>query len=436
MGYGEYLRLLVREDQVFGLLLAWMTLNSLAAIANLARAVATAGLSPLFMPFQLAAPVLTCGMLIATLTLQRWGHTAVVWMAGMGLLFAALSLFGQFLSPLLSSSVASWLGGWFGWLLQTGTLVFVLIVLCERSAYFEGIHGRAPPKRRRLKDVWAGAKSDLRRVDPYEQRDSSEEETARATMPARHTRPSKFDPKAPAEAARPAGPAPAQMSTVARESVMSAGAPPQAPAAGQAKPPSVATCTRCGNEVSCELPGCPHCAQRGPVDDGGPAGGPAGKPVRTTAGASRGVSAPPPQPTGDDYRAEPVEVAAGQAGEVNWAGVKGVLNWTYVRALAREDKALGVVLAVLALQALLTTLNLNFVATAGGLAIIWGILTLQRWAYWFAMLLSAGIALWHLRLITVAQEIAGVGGLALYGAIGVLNLLVIVLLVARQERFG
>ncbi len=220
MGYWPYLRLLVREDQVFGALLAWMTLNAIVAVVYLGRAIAGTGMWPLFA----GTTVLNCAMLAGTLTLQRWAHTVVVWLAGMGLLGAAFNLFGRFLSPLFTSSVASWGSGWLAWLIQTATLVFVLVVLCERTAYFEGVRGRVPPKRRRLRDVWASAKRDLKRVDPYEQRDFASEEPIRPTADARRTQPSAFDRHAQADTAGRAGEPSSRVPAAAGDSATGAGA--------------------------------------------------------------------------------------------------------------------------------------------------------------------------------------------------------------------
>jgi len=144
------------------------------------------------------------------------------------------------------------------------------------------------------------------------------------------------------------------------------------------------------------------------------------------------VTLPPRQVSHDHYRVEPAPRQVGQ----DWDGVGKALSWGYIRDLAGQDPVFGLLLALLVLQALVVVAAGTPLAIIGAVAIIWGIITLHMLAFWGALTVSAMLALWHLRLLSVADEVGGTGGMVFFGAVAGLNLLIVGLLLARRQRFS
>jgi hypothetical protein len=147
-GYGDYLQHLVKVDQVFGLLLALMVLNLLNSLVGVARAAAAEE----FWYVQGVIALFMLTMLVDILTFQRWAHTVLVWMAAGGVIMALLGGLRLIVAPasIDSGLLLAWM--WLSWVFTTAVTIFVLVVLCERSAYFEGRGARVEPKRTRLAD--------------------------------------------------------------------------------------------------------------------------------------------------------------------------------------------------------------------------------------------------------------------------------------------
>jgi hypothetical protein len=414
----------LREDHVFAALLALMALQIVLDLVSGSWALQILGICYAVIFF-------------GVVTFQRWAHTAAVWLMGMGLLGSLLNLFGLALLPILALQFAvsdlAIARSWLFWFIATGTYVFVLVVLMERRAYFEGVHARVPPKRRRLKDVLASAKKDLKPIDPYERRAPVGDESPQTTAAERRSQPSAYDPMAETPAAQRTDAPPPAMPTVSEGEAAREGRTPAAHDGWQQAASSGVTCTRCGNEFARGLPACPHCAAAAPAAGAPPAA--TGAQAPPGHGPTEGVALPPRQESDDRYRVEPMKPAPGQAGQ-DWIGVGRALSWAHIRDLARQDRVFGTLLALLVLQALMVVASGKVVAIIGALAIIWGILILNVWAYWGALIISAMLALWHLRLLAQADEIAGTGGMVLFGAIAAMNLMIVGLLLARRERFG
>lgn len=161
---------------------------------------------------------------------------------------------------------------------------------------------------------------------------------------------------------------------------------------------------------------------------------------RGEAGPEQGQPATPPTPRrrlrldamDERYRVEPMEVAPGQEPET---------SWVYIRGIARADKLFAAVLVILALQVLVGFMAGSlFSAIIGGL-IVWGVLSLQWWGYWLA-LLGALVGL----LVSAAW--AGIGmaaaigtgtvglGLIYFAVSAATNLFIALVLFTRRQHFG
>ena len=372
LSYSQYLGTVLRQDHVFAALLVLMALMIALEVASGSW------------PARILGICQAVGF-FGILTFQRWAHTVVVWLVGVGLLSSAIGLFGLVLQPLHVSSQLAVASSWLSWLITTATCVFVLVVLMERRAYFEGAQARVPPKQRRLKDVWASAKHDLKPADPYEVRAPVDDARPRTTAAQRRIEPSAYDPMGETAASqRPDGTSP-QM---------------------------------------------PILSDRDTPRDG--RGTDAQAPPRPGTEPTRKVTLPPRQASHDRYRVEP---APGQVGQ-DCDGVRKALSWGHIRDLARQDPVFGLLLALLVLQAIVVVAGGSPMAIIGAAAIICGIIILNVWAFWGALVVSAMLALWHLRLLSVADEVGGTGGMVFFGAVAGLNLLIVGLLLARRERFS
>jgi hypothetical protein len=150
LGSLGYLRLLVSQDQVLGVLLALLAAQAIMSTAALATS-AQEGRLPV-------VRALLCLFQWATfagvLTLQRWAHTVVIWAAGVTLLLSFYGALRLLQAPMYVDSGALLLWYWLQWIFSIVIAAFVLIVLSERSAYFgDGFH-RVDPKRRLLADYF------------------------------------------------------------------------------------------------------------------------------------------------------------------------------------------------------------------------------------------------------------------------------------------
>lgn len=372
LSYSQYLGTVLRQDHVFAALLALMALLIALEVASGSQVM------------RVLAICQAVGF-FGILTFQRWAHTVVVWLMGVGLLSSAIGLFRLVLQPLYVDSQLALATSWLSWLITTAICVFALVVLMERRAYFEGAQARVPPKQRRLKDVWANAKQDLKPADPYEVRAPVDDARPRTTAAERRLEPSAYDPMGETAASqRPDATSP-QMPTLSDSDAPRDGRGPDAKA-----PP-----------------------MRGPEP-------------------TRKVTLPPRQVSHDHYRVEPAPRQVGQ----DWDGVGKALSWGYIRDLAGQDPVFGLLLALLVLQALVVVAAGTPLAIIGAVAIIWGIITLHMLAFWGALTVSAMLALWHLRLLSVADEVGGTGGMVFFGAVAGLNLLIVGLLLARRQRFS
>jgi hypothetical protein len=156
--------------------------------------------------------------------------------------------------------------------------------------------------------------------------------------------------------------------------------------------------------------------------------------------AEEAVAAPDGDGTDEEedarYRVDALEPATGQTSVLDRNAIRSALSWTYLRGAVREDPVFGALLALLVLQALLMIVYLNPLAIVGGVALVWGVLTMQRWAYWLALIASAILALYHfLILLAMGWNVEGLG-LGIYCVIIVVNLGVVCLLLARRNDFG
>jgi hypothetical protein len=148
LSHSQYLRHLLREDQAFAALLGLLVFQAILSLAGLARTKLDA---PVLIS-GLAWFALRCAMAIGLICFQRWAHTALVWAAGVSILWGATGALRLLLAPLSVESGLALLVMWVQWVIGIAGGIFMLVVLAERSAYFGGIASRIEPKRTRLRD--------------------------------------------------------------------------------------------------------------------------------------------------------------------------------------------------------------------------------------------------------------------------------------------
>jgi hypothetical protein len=381
MGYGSYLRWLVREDQVFGVLLGLLALNVVASTAL----VFTSWGSGIFIATRLASLLINIAVLLGVLSLSRWVHTALVWLLATYLLLSAVGLVFLVFAPLMVSSGWQLLLMWVRTIFELASMLFVLVVLCERSAYFGGMEGRAGPKRTRLRD--------------FLKRGYWEEALARPGEGPL------VEPEAPRRRREEMRPAPQGQDRAEMPRLGD----------GREKPEAMR-----GSGEAEELEG---------LRPFGGEVGPAPPPSRGPTGAWRDGA-------GDRYRVEPLPPAPGQVGS-GLTEARGVLSVEHVRTVVREDRTLGWALGAMGLQFVLIACTLNLWAILGAVAVIWGVLAFQRWGLWLALATSMVQVGGH-AIVLAALRVKGLvspGALAYFVAIFGLNLLIVVVLIARRERF-
>lgn len=132
------------------------------------------------------------------------------------------------------------------------------------------------------------------------------------------------------------------------------------------------------------------------------------------------------------YRVEPMEVAPGQESETSWA---------YIRGIARADKLFAAVLVILALKALSSFVMFSALGILVSGAILWGVLSLQSWGYWLAMIFSLLDLLWALTMLGMGMAAATQSGaMSLMLILGSWRLLangfVVLVLYSRRQHFG
>jgi len=382
LSYFGYLKAIVGEDQVFGVLLGLMAVQVVVAAMGVVRVAAEGGWWHVPGMFLLGYLVMLGGIL----TLQRWAHTVVVWLAGVSLIGAALGLLWMFLAPLRVHSGMALTGMWFSWVFRVASAVFVLVVLCERTAYFEGVEARVQPKRRALADL-------LKRG--YWEKAGKGQEPPASMAPRRadtQSHPSTY-----------AGPHGGPRSSGAPESSIPRSGGPTEEAVEGAKPTEA--------EGLRPLGGAPTAAPQRP-------------------------RMPRPGESKDPYHVEPLPPAPGQREGVDWQGMRAVLSWHNISDLARRDRLFGVLLGVLALQVVVMAVNMNVWATFGAVALFWGVLTRQQWGYWMAFGLAVLQTLVHVALFAAAFGTGSALGLWYYALIVGINVFVIVALVRRAGQFG
>jgi hypothetical protein len=384
LSHFEYLARVLKDDQVFALLVGLMALDVVITAAGAVRQESVAS--------GLVMPLFVLVMLVGVLTFQRLVHTILVWLAGVGIIMAGLGAVRLMLAPAHVDSGLVLLAMWFGWVLNVATMIFVLVVLCERRAYFEGAGSRPEPKRTRLREF-------LRREylrHALARPGDRPEEPAPAPRTGMRSRPSEYE-------GRPALEEPGVGASMA----------------------SLEEQTEAGKPAAVE-PQAPE------VEGLRPFGG--GSMAKTT----RGLDQERLEARAADYRVEPLPPAPGQADGMDWEAMKGVLNWGHIREMIRQDVLFGWLLAALALQAALTLMRPNFWVIAAAAVLIWGVLTLQRWGYYLALALAGLQALGHFVLLSVVrsggQEVeAWVTAYAL--AVAALNLFILLALIARRHLF-
>jgi hypothetical protein len=148
LSHTRYLRSVLSEDQVFAALLGVLVFQAILSLASLART----ELESAAFVWGLAWFALRSAMVVGLLCFQRWAHTALVWAAGVSIMWGAISALLLLLAPLSGQSGLALLVMWVQWVVGIAGGVFMLVVLAERSAYFEGIGSRIEPKRTRLRD--------------------------------------------------------------------------------------------------------------------------------------------------------------------------------------------------------------------------------------------------------------------------------------------
>ncbi len=384
LSYLEYLTRVLREDQVFALLVGLMALNIVvSAVGAALRGYWGALLIPLF--------VLV--MLVGLLTFQRLAHTILVWLAGAGLIMAGIEVVRLLVAPLVIDSGWQLFGMWLGWVLNIITMIFMLVVLCERSAYFEGMASRPEPKRTRLREF---LRKDYLRYALARPGDQPEEPPPPPRRAEMRSAPSQFE-------GRPA-----------------------------VEEPGIGT-RMASLEKQTDEAAEPAAEPQPPETEGlRPFGG------GSVAKTKRGLEQDLQEARAADYRVERLPPAPGQTDGTDWEVVKGVLSWGHLKEMARQDALFGWLLAALALQGALTLVRPNFWVIAGAAALIWGVLTLQRWGYYLALVLAGLEAFGHLVLLSVVhsggREVeAWVTGYAL--VVAGLNLFILIALLARRQLF-
>ncbi len=401
-GYGEYLRHLIKVDQVFGLLLALMVLSLLNWFVSAARA-AVAGE---FWYLQGVVAVFMLAMLVGILTFQRWAHTVVVWLAGGAAIGALIGAFKLVVAPAFVESGLLLVWMWVNWVFTTAVMIFVLVVLCERSAYFEGAGARVEPKRTRLADFlrkehWEKAGS---RPDP--------ELPQTAPRPKMASRPSQY-----------AGPHAADE---------------QRPTAGGGTMPTVERAAAHARAAMRPLPSAPQEAsgqETERAEDEGlrPLGGPSAPPPPA-------AQPPPPASQSADsrYKVEPLPPAPGQA-PTDWSAMRRAASWAHLKELAREDPLFGALLVALAAQGLLIViLQPRLWSMLGAVGLVWAVASLRRWAYYAALMLSSLLAFGHVLLLYSAYATYDgieAGGLVYYLGMIAVNGFIALALLARREYF-
>ncbi len=383
LSYLAYLTRVLKEDQVFAVLLGLMALNVLIPTVN---AVLQASW------YALPIPAFMLMMLIGLLTFQRIVHTILVWMAGAGLIMAGLNVVRLLIMPLVIDSGWQLFVIWLGWVLNIITMIFVLVVLCERNAYFEGRGSRPEPKRTRLREIFSKEYLSYALARPGDRPEEPSSPSRKAEM---RSAPSQFTEGSAIER-------PGSRATMA--SMDEIHEPPK---------PVIETETAGTEELR-------------------PFGG--GSVAKTTRGLEQDFQ----EARAADYRVDPLPPAPGERDKMAWEEVRGVLSWSYLKEMARQDPLFGWLLAALALQGVLTLARPNFWAIAGAAALIWGVLTLQQWGYYLALMMAGLQVFGHLVLLSVIHSGGGevdawVTG---YGLVIVgLNLFIFIALLARRHLF-
>ncbi len=130
------------------------------------------------------------------------------------------------------------------------------------------------------------------------------------------------------------------------------------------------------------------------------------------------------------YRVERMAPAEGQAPE---------MSWKYIGGLVRADRLFGVMLGMLGLGVVVLFLMGKWISAFMVGVMVWGVLTLQRWGYVMAMAV-AGVFSVVLVVAVVSALVLGkqqVGfSVAYFSALLAVNVFVIGVLFARRGRFG
>lgn len=401
-GYGGYLRHLIKVDQVFGLLLALMALNLLNSLVGVARAAAAEE----FWYVQGVIALFMLTMLVGILTFQRWAHTVLVWMAAAGVIMALLGGLRLIVAPASVDSglLLAWM--WLSWVFTTALTIFVLVVLCERSAYFEGRGARVEPKRTRLADF-------LKRE--YWEKAGRRPEPELPPPPPKPT----MTPRV-SEYAGPYAP---------DQQKLDAGAH------------GVSAAERSAAGARAGMRGLPSAPQEALGQDSERSEDEALRPLGGPPSPAPPLSRPAP-PAADDsesrYRVEPLPPAPGQA-PTDWSAMRQAASWAHLRQLARADALFGALLVALAAQGLLiAVLQPRFWSILGAIGLVWAVASLRRWAYYAALILSSLFAFGHLMVLCSAYAGYGgleTGGLSYYLGIVILNTFIAVTLLAKRNYF-
>jgi hypothetical protein len=231
--------------------------------------------------------------------------------------------------------------------------------------------------------------------------------------------------------------------------------------------PPVVRCSWCLKRMSPADDACPHCGRPVETDDFRPLGGGA-EPVpgvtgdeetaaeltplggeaedaaadapgqetdRSAPAARKPVTErtrPPPSELDGVYRPQPLEPAPGQEPET---------SWEYIRGIARADKLFAAVLAILALELLVSLLSCSVIGVIISGAVFWGVLSLQWWGYWLAIILSLLGLLWALVGLAIgmvsAIQTGTIGLLFIYPAISAAgHVFILLVLFTRRQHFG
>jgi hypothetical protein len=166
---------------------------------------------------------------------------------------------------------------------------------------------------------------------------------------------------------------------------------------------------------------------------------------RGEAGPEQGQPATPPTPRpptprrrlrldamDERYRVEPMEVAPGQEPET---------SWVYIRGIARADKLFAAVLVILALKVLSSFMMFSVLGIFLSGAILWGVLSLQWWGYWLAIIFSLLDLLFALLMMASGMTSAMQSGMIDLMLIGAAwragaNMFVVLVLYSRRQHFG